>query len=101
MNNYYLKFQDQAELETTLLNTEIATEIDGHFISSFPLDVIGVIYKPTGKLITTDEIDYPELSLIAGWHANMKANLTVEQEEALSTFIVVEPVTPYRVWAGE
>jgi hypothetical protein len=107
MKNYYLKFQDQAELEATLLASDLATmspAMNGEpeqLVSMNPLDVIGLIHKPTGNIITTDDVEYPEMLPIEGWHANMKANLTEEQETALTPFLVPEPTTPARKWAGE
>jgi hypothetical protein len=36
---------------------------------------------------------------IDGWHVNIKADLTAEQEAALP--LITAPTTPYRIWAGE
>lgn len=107
MKNYYLKFKNQAELEATLLASGLATmspamnEQPEQFVSKTNLDIIGLIYKPTGNVVTTDGFDYPEQAPIAGWHANMKGDLTLEQETALAAFMVAEPKTPSRKWAGE
>lgn len=109
MKNYYLKFVDQADLEDTLISADLAsiqpvfgTESDTQFIPSvaITLDVIGIIHKPTGKMLTTEDgLKYPETLPIDGYHANLKAELT-EQQEALLPLIPA-PTTPYRVWAGE
>lgn len=61
------------------------------------LDVIGLIYKPTGNMLTDDEsVEYPEMAPIEGWHANL---ITAEEVDDLP--IIVPPATPYRVWAGD
>jgi hypothetical protein len=36
---------------------------------------------------------------IDGWHVNIKADLTSEQESALP--LITAPTTPYRIWAGD
>lgn len=109
MKNYYLKFIDQADLENTLISAGLAsmqpvfgTENDTQFIPSFEitLDIIGLIYKPTGNTLTTEDgLQYPETLPIDGYHANLKAELTVDQEALLP--LIPKPTTPYRVWAGE
>lgn len=107
MKNYYLKFTDQAELEETLISAGLGsiqpvygTKSDTQFVPTIILDVIGLIYKPTGNALTTEDgIQYPEMLPIDGWHANAKAELTAEQEALLP--LIEKPTTPHRVWAGE
>jgi hypothetical protein len=102
MKNYYLKFQNQAELESVLVATDLADVQDEQFVPKTNLDVIGLIYKPTGKVLKTEDgFDYPEQAAVEGWHANLKAELSEDQETALSEFLVTEPATPARKWAGE
>ena len=100
MQNYYLKFKDQAELEETLVSLGLAEMYDEQFIPKTNLDVIGLIYKPTGLMITSEDgMKYPEMSTLEGWHANLKDDLTPEQETALP--LITTPNAPYRKWAGE
>lgn len=104
MRNYYLKFVDNADLEDTLVAAGLAemqpvlgTANDTQFISNATLDVIGIIYKPTGATLTNDDgFEYPEMLPIDGYHANLKAELTEEQEKALP--LISAPLTPYRIW---
>lgn len=64
------------------------------------LDVIGAIYKPTGETLTDPEgFEYPEVAPMEGFHANLKGNLTEEQEALLP--LVSPPATPYRIFAGD
>jgi hypothetical protein len=108
MKNYYLKFENQAQLETVLLANDLAqispamNEQPEQFVPKVNLDIIGLIHKPTGNILTTDDsFDYPEMLPINGWHANMKWDLTQDQESALADYLVPQPSTPARVWAGE
>jgi hypothetical protein len=63
----------------------------------FDLDIIGVIYKPTGEV---DDEGSPEMGPIEGYHANIRkwdGELSEEQLEALP--LIEAPSTPARVWA--
>ena len=64
------------------------------------LDVIGTIYVKTGNTLTdAGGMEYPETQAVAGYHANLRENLTDAQVAALPT--VDAPATPYRKWAGD
>jgi len=78
----YLRFEDEAEA------TELLTDYPGS------IDVIGAIYRPTGKMIDTDEGEVAEMAAIPGWHVNTRGPML----EALMAF-AVEPQHPVRVWA--
>lgn len=107
MKNYFLKFSDEASFKAKFLELGLATiepvwgtENDTQFVPKIITDVIGLIYKPTGNVLLTDDgLQYPEMAPIDGYHANLKAELTEEQEELLP--LIPAPTTPYRVWAGE
>ena len=67
------------------------------WIALCELDVIGTIYQPTGTMLTDDEgNEYPEMTPIDGFHANIKTNKVVE---GLPT--IEAPDTPYRKWLGD
>jgi hypothetical protein len=78
----YLRFTDEAEATAAL---------EGYTGS---IDVIGVIYKPTGQTIQTDEGEVPEMAAVDGWHVNTRGPMPDE----LIPF-AVEPQHPVRVWA--
>jgi hypothetical protein len=78
----YLRFTDEDEA------TALLTDYPGS------VDVIGIIYKPTGEVIETDEGEVPEMAAIEGWHVNTRGPMV----EALMAF-AVEPQQPVRVWA--
>ena len=64
------------------------------------LDIIGPIYVKTGKVLTdAGGFEYDETQAVAGYHANLRENLTDAQVAALPT--VAAPATPYRIWAGD
>ena len=126
MATYYLKATDEQALWTALeaadlavkdydpedpLNSrpadlDIDAEWDGpsgayEWRSLSPmLDIIGTMYRETGNMLTTDDgMEYPETEAMAGFHANLREDLTAEQEAALPT--IAAPATPYRIWAGD
>lgn len=78
----YLRFSDEAEATAAL------TDYTGS------IDIIGVIYKPTGVMIETDEGEVPETAAVDGWHVNTRGPMP----EALLPFSV-QPQHPVRVWA--
>jgi len=92
-----LKFKDETEADAVLFTEQPGVE-DGE-ICKVPkyaaIDVIGAIYKPTGKMLKTDEGNMPEMAPVGGWHVNVRH--TDEMPE-LETWVVT-PKTPSRVWA--
>jgi hypothetical protein len=100
MKNYYLKFESQADLEAKLIAVDLAEVYQDAFTPKATLDVVGIIHKPTGKMLTaSDGLKYPEMQAIDGYHANLIADLSDEQIAALP--LIAKPATPHRVWAGE
>lgn len=64
------------------------------------LDIVGVIYSETGNTLTDEDgLEYPEMTALSGFHANLRADLTADQVAALPT--IDAPSTPYRIWAGD
>ena len=91
----FLKFEDEAAADAVLFDMVH----DGEGYTKQPryaaIDVIGTIYEPTGKMLTTDEGEVPEMAPIPGWHVNVRHNdeaLELEQYR-------VHPATPQRMWA--
>lgn len=99
---HYLKANTEAALYDALLVAGLVSQIvteDGshHSFQAAPgveLDVIGVIHRATNVV---DEFGVPVMEPTEGYHANLMADLTPEQEAALP--LVAAPATPYRVWA--
>lgn len=93
--DYYLKATNEASLWSAL---EAAGLVDDeHQPVGIALDVIGLIYQPTGDVQIVGGIEQPVMAVIPGYHANIRGDLTAEQIAALP--LVPEPSTPYRVWA--
>lgn len=64
------------------------------------LDIIGTMYRETGKTLTDDlGMEFSEIEPIDGYHANLREELTDEQAALLPT--VDAPATPYRKWLGD
>ena len=59
------------------------------------IDVIGTIYKPTGKMIKTDEGEVPEMAALEGWHVNVRHTFDAPELVAYQVF----PQNPVRGWA--
>jgi hypothetical protein len=116
--DYYIKSTDEATLWTALESAGLAQkrydsqdplntpsgDMDwvpsGAFkwVAKCQLDIIGTIYKPTGQ--TTEDSNgftVPVMEAIDGFHANLLADLTTEQQSLLP--LIDAPATPVRVWA--
>lgn len=92
MTDKFLKFDSREEAEQVLFDK---TD-DGQLISKgdFVADIIGKIYKPTGKVLKTPDGLVPETAPISGWHVNVRG-IDVEQFDAYS----IEVAEPVRFWA--
>ena len=100
--DYFLKFADEAEAEAALFTEQ--TLVQGDVVETVlvpkyaAVDVVGVIYKPTGNVLPAedesgDAVD--EMAPIDGWHVNVRHTDEVPELEAFRVF----PATPSRMWA--
>ena len=87
MIDYYLKFSDEQEANSTLYGE------DGTPLAA-AIDTIGTIYKP---VMQTDEDGNPIMEAISGWHVNVRSYTPIETLDVYK--IDPEPLTPIRVWA--
>lgn len=126
MATYYLKATDEQALWTALEAADLAVkdydpedplnsrpddlEMDAEWDGpsgayewrslSNMLDIIGTMYTETGNMLTDEDgNEYPEMEAMDGFHANLREELTEEQEAELPT--IEAPATPYRIWAGD
>jgi hypothetical protein len=95
---------EQVERQVPTQGEELATETIRQPKPGQNLDIIGEIWKPTGKMIETVMLDettreIPEMAPVEGFHANLRGGLSEEQIEALGDIVIPAPATPYRVWA--
>ena len=67
----------------------------------YALDVIGIVYKPTGEMITDSEtgIQYPANAPIDGFHANLRVMAEDFDTSLISELIISAPNNPVRGWA--
>jgi len=100
--DFFLKFADEADANAALFDEQ--THVDGDTVETVKIpryaavDVIGVIYKPTGKMLPAedesgDAVD--EMAPIDGWHVNVRHTDEAPELEAFRVF----PQTPSRMWA--
>ena len=100
--DFFLRFADQAEADSILFTDQ--TNVQGDVVETFKVpkyaavDVIGVIYKPTGKVLPApdgsgDAVD--EMAPIDGWHVNVRHT---DEVADLAPYRVY-PQTPARGWA--
>lgn len=97
--DYFLKFADQAEADSVLFDEQ--TNVQGDVVETVKvpkytaIDVIGTIYKPTGKTVTTTEGPVDEMAPLEGWHVNVRHTDEAPELAAYQVF----PDTPARGWA--
>ncbi|MFO0202365.1 MAG: hypothetical protein ACK528_04460 [Alphaproteobacteria bacterium] len=95
----FLKFADEAEANAALFTEQ--TNVQGDVVETVlvpkyaAVDVVGVIYAPTGKTLKTPEGPVPEMAPIDGWHVNVRHTDEAPELEAFRVF----PQTPSRMWA--
>lgn len=81
-----LKTEDKSSMDAALSPWRSACEIDE----------IGVIYLPTGEMVSGDGRDDPVMEPIDGWHVNVRTMLQ-DAADALR-HLEVTPDNPVRVW---
>jgi hypothetical protein len=118
--DFYLKLDSEVDMPTALSafykqgshvetdeegNENVVLDCDLHLVShtaDYAIDVVGVIHKPTGTMLTDDEgREYPEMAALDGWHVNIRLigdNKRADVEALAAYFVDPEPTTPSRVW---
>jgi hypothetical protein len=91
----YLKFTDEAQAIEVLANFRQddawITHKDGTDI-----DVIGLIFQPTGVMLEGEEGPVPEMAALEGYHVNMIGPVP----EAVKPHVIPAPQQPVRVFFG-
>jgi hypothetical protein len=98
----HLKFPDEATATSLMLETGLLEQVTDHEDNVINvqghgqmIDIIGLIYKPTGTMLTNEEnMEYPEMADVGGWHVNMRGELP----EAIKPYKITVSGTPYRIW---
>lgn len=89
----FYKFATEDEFLTVAAD-HIVDGVAPAYIGSAAVDVVGVIHKPTGETIDTDDGPLPVFEPLDGWHVNTTAPIAEWGEYA------VVPTNPVRVFAG-
>lgn len=87
----HLKFSTKEEAESVLFDV-----VEDSFVPKFNFvaDVIGLIYKNTGKILKSEEGPTPETKPVPGWHVNVRG---VGADDFSEYEVIVK--TPVRAWA--
>jgi hypothetical protein len=100
--DYFLKFADEAEANAALFTEQTNVQDDVVETVLVPkyaaVDVIGVIYKPTGNVLPSEDGSgdaVNEMAPIDGWHVNVRHTDPVPELEPFQVF----PKNPGRMWA--
>jgi len=118
--DFYLKLASEADMPTALAafyrqdtittvdpetgEETVTPEGDPYLVMHSPdyaIDIVGVIYDPTGNMLTDAEgFEYPETAPLDGWHINIRlvGEARREDVEALDALYGVTPTSPRRVW---
>lgn len=118
--DFYIRLNSEADMPTALAafyKQDTTTEVDPetgeehvqlegepYLVSTthdYATDVVGVIYEPTGNMLTdTEGNEYPEMAPVPGWHINIRliGDARRADVEAVDATHGVTPSSPYRVW---
>jgi hypothetical protein len=100
--DFFLRFSDEAEANAALFTEQTNVQDDVVETVLVPkyaaVDIVGVIYKPTGKVLPAPDgsgeaVD--EMAPIDGWHVNVRHTEEAPELDAYK----VEVKTPARMWA--
>jgi hypothetical protein len=98
----HLKFPDQSTATSLFVKSGVwlkFTDEDKKVCysdaPSYLTDVIGLIYKPTGKKLVNEEgFEYDEMVDVGGWHVNFRGKLP----ETIKQYKITVSGIPYRIW---
>lgn len=94
----YLKFESESEANLILFKNQIINDSTIKIPEYSAIDIVGIIHKPSGNLIQSEEGMIPEILPLEGWHVNVR--VTPEEDIGkLEAYRIPEPKAPSRVWA--
>ena len=117
--DFYIKLNSEADLPTVFSafykqdyvtvvdeegNETQTPEGDPYLVThthDYAIDLVGVIYEPTGNMLTDDEgNEYPETAPVDGWHVNVRlvGEGRREDVEAIDATYGVVPNSPSRIF---
>jgi hypothetical protein len=92
----FLKFQSEAAAIEAFAPWATDEATYPAYIGTVAVDVVGVIQKPTGEMLTDSEGNsYPDMRPIPGWHVNLSGEVP-----ELAAFEIDAPDIPARIFAG-
>ena len=119
-NDFFLKLASEADMPTALSafykqdyttivdpgTGEESTQVEGdpylvQYTKDYAIDVVGVIYRPTGNMLTDDDgNEYPDQAPLDGWHVNIRliGDARRADVEAIDAVYGVIPNTPARIF---
>lgn len=95
MKDYFLRADTREQIDQALQAAGLLIEQNGELIPTAAIDYVGTIYRPTDQV---DDEGEPIMAPVEGYHANVRATLTPEQEALLP--IIDAPNNPQRIFAG-
>ena len=99
MFDYFLKFENKEQADAVLYRLEGAdpeNSVEGELVANYSnIDVIGLIYKPTGEAIQSEEGEVAVMLALQGWHVNIRSEVPCPELARFS----IQPNNPCRVWA--
>jgi hypothetical protein len=101
MTDYFIKLPSEADMPTAFADFYQDGELVTH-THDYAIDVVGVIYKPTGNMLTDAEgFEYPKTAPLDGWHVNVRlsGDNVRGSVEAIDELYGVVPNSPSRVFA--
>jgi hypothetical protein len=97
----HLKFPDQATATAAFVKagvwltfTDEDKKVCYSDAPSYLTDVIGLIYKPTGKKLIVDGFEIDEMVDVGGWHVNLRGKLP----NTIKPYKITVTGTPLRIW---
>lgn len=99
MKDYFLRTANIEEMDSALRAAGLISEMDGEEYINVTSRRVGTLYEPTGEmLVDEDGNEYAEMKPIEGYHVNLRAELTAEQQALLP--IIDCPRNPQAIFAG-
>lgn len=101
MTDLYLKADTAEALHNALEAAGVVAKGEGWHVTDghrFALDVIGVIHRPTGKVLQTPEGEADKMRSLPGYHANLRV-MGEFDPELLADLCIDAPKNPARGWA--
>jgi hypothetical protein len=93
--DYFLKFDNEAAADAVLFDIDTSGDAVVKTPRYAAIDIVGIIYRPTGEIITTDEGEVPVMAPLPGYHVNVRHNASASELEQYQVF----PTAPQRIWA--